>query len=107
MDYSSSVFPCLPKDFIVAMSTTGSASILTPSQVEQLVVLPLIQESIAAQASQVIQISSHQLLVPRVTGDAAASWTLEGAEINVSDVVTDQLPCIPSKLTALTVISNE
>ncbi len=91
----------------MAMSTTGSASILSPAQVESLVIQPLFEESVAAQASQVIQISSHQLLVPRVTQDAAASWTQEGSEINVSDVVTDQLSCVPSKLAALTVVSNE
>ena len=91
----------------MAMSTTGSPSILSPAQIQELVILPLVQESVAAQASQVVNINTHQLLVPRVTQDAAAAWTLEGTEITTSDVVTDQLSCVPSKLAALTCVSNE
>lgn len=91
----------------MAMSTTGSASILTPSQVESLVVRPLIEESVAAQVAQVIQINTHSVRIPRVTQDATASWILEGNEITASDVVTDEISCTPAKLAALTVVSNE
>jgi HK97 family phage major capsid protein len=91
----------------MAMTTGGSSAILTPSQVEQLVILPLIAESVAAHASQVININSHSVKFPRVTQDANASWTLENTEIATSDVVTDELTCTPSALKALSVVSNE
>ena len=91
----------------MAMSTTGNPSILTPAQVESLVVLPLEQESIAAQVGTVVRINTHTLRVPRVTADTAGSWVLEGAEIPVSDATTDELSCTPTKLATLTVLSNE
>ena len=91
----------------MAMSTTGSSSILTPSQVESLVVQPLFEESIAAQVAQIVQINTHSVRFPRVTQDAAAAWTLEGSEITASDVVTDEISCTPAKLATVTVVSNE
>ena len=69
----------------MAMSTTTGAPILTPAQVNALVIQPLIDQSVAAQVSTVVTTSSHDLRVPRVTADPAAAWTAEGAEIGVSD----------------------
>jgi HK97 family phage major capsid protein len=45
--------------------------------------------------------------VPRVTQDPAASWTAEGAEINVSDAVLDEITVTPKNLAGLVVVSNE
>jgi HK97 family phage major capsid protein len=89
------------------MSTVSGASILTPEQVHALVIQPLMEESVAAQVSTVVPVSSHDLRVPRVTQDPAAAWTAEGAEINVSDAVLDEIPVTPKKLAGLVVISNE
>ena len=91
----------------MAMTTGGSTAILTPSQVESLVVLPLIEESVAAQASQVVHINSHAVKFPRVVTDATAAWTLENTEIVTSDVVTDEITCTPAALKALSTVSNE
>ena len=89
-------------------STTVTASaILTPEQVASLVVLPLISQSVAMRASTVVQTGSHQLRVPRVTADAQAGWTAEGAEIVVSDPTVDEVDIVPKKLAALTIITNE
>jgi HK97 family phage major capsid protein len=89
-------------------STTVTASaILTPEQVASLVVLPLIQQSVAMQASTVVQTASHQLRVPRVTADLQAAWTAEGAEIAVSDPTVDEVDIVPKKLAGLTIITNE
>jgi len=91
------------------MSTAASSGgpVLTPEQVRSLVVQPLIEQSVAAQVSTVIQTTSHDLRVPRVTQDPSAAWTLEGAEINVSDAVLDELTVTSKKLTVLVAISNE
>ena len=85
----------------------SGASILTPDQVSALVIVPLISQSVAMQSSTVVQTGSHQLRVPRVTADAQAGWTAEGAEIAVSDAAVDEIDIVPKKLAGLTVISNE
>jgi Phage capsid family len=91
---------------MVSTTTTGSA-ILTPDQVASLVVLPLIQTSVAMQASTVVQTGSHQLRVPRVTQDPSASFVLEGAEIPATDAAVDEINIVPAKLAALSIITAE
>ena len=91
----------------MSMTTTTGAAVLTPSQVHELIVLPFIAQSAAMRVGTVTQIASHSLRIPRVTTDPAAAWCAEGAELNVSDAVLDELVCTPSKLGGLVVISNE
>jgi HK97 family phage major capsid protein len=91
----------------MAMSTITGGPILTPAQVHSLVIQPLIDQSVAAQVSTVVPTSSHDLRVPRVTQDPAAAWTQEGAEINVSYAVLDEILVTPKQLAGLVVISNE
>jgi hypothetical protein len=63
----------------MAFTTTANGSaVLSPDQINQLIVLPLQTESIALRASTVVQIASHSLRCPRIVTDAAASWTPEG-----------------------------
>jgi HK97 family phage major capsid protein len=88
-------------------NTTTFAPILTPAQVGELVIQPLIQKSVAGQVLTTIPISTHTYRVPLVTADPAASWTAEGAEITASDATLDELDITPSKLAALSVISSE
>jgi HK97 family phage major capsid protein len=85
----------------MAMSTITGGPILTPAQVHSLVIQPLIDQSVAAQVSTVVPTSSHDLRVPRVTQDPAAAWTQEGAEINVSYAVLDEILVTPKQLAGL------
>src|SRR5262245_10875565 len=93
----------------MAMTTASNSGgpVLTPEQVAQLVILPLIEQSVAAQVSTVVQTGSHDLRVPRVTQDPAAAWCAEGSELNVSDATLDEITVSPKKLGGLVVISNE
>lgn len=91
----------------MAGTTTSFAPILTPEQVADLVIRPLIAESIAGQVLTPVQTASKEYRVPIVTADPSASWTAEGAEITVSDAAVDELVITPSKLAALSVISRE
>ena len=91
----------------MASTTATGGPILTPAQVSAVVIQPLIEQSVAAQVSTVVQTGSHQLRIPRVTGDPTAAWTQEGAEINVSDPALDEVLVTPSKLAGLVVVSNE
>jgi HK97 family phage major capsid protein len=91
----------------MSSTTTGFAPILTPAQVNGLVIQPLIQQSIAGGVLTAVPISTHSYRVPVVSADPAASWTAEGAEITATDATLDELDITPSKLAALSVISRE
>ena len=92
----------------MAFTTTANGSaVLTPDQINQLIVLPLQSESVALRASTVVHISSHSLRCPRVTADAAASWTPEGTEITPDTPTVDSVVITPLGLKALSLLSNE
>lgn len=91
----------------MASTTSGFAPILTAAQVGELIIRPLISQSIAGQILTAVNISSHSYRIPVVTADPSASWTAEGAEITASDATVDEVVVTPSKLAALSVISRE
>ena len=85
----------------------SGSSILTPDQVQALVIQPLIAQSIATQVSTVVQTMSTSTRFPIVVTDPTTAWTPEGQEIDVSDADLDELVATPKKLAGLTVVSNE
>ena len=89
------------------LNTNSGASLLTPTQVAELVVLPLVANSIAGQALTPVATESHQYRIPRVAQDPAAAWVAEGDEIPVSDAAIDEIIVTPRKLAGLSVISQE
>ncbi len=91
----------------MSLTTSSGASILTPTQVSELVVQPLIQASVAFQVSTVIQTSSHSLRVPILSDDVGSGWVAEGEEIDVDEPTLDEIEVTPAKLAALTVITSE
>lgn len=88
-------------------TTTNSAGILRPEEVHDLIVLPLTQESVAFQASTVVQTNSHDYRIPTLTGDPDTTWVNEGAEIPVDDADLGEVVVTPRKAAGLTVVSNE
>jgi len=88
-------------------NTTTFAPILAPEQIADLVITPLIAQSIAGQAMTTVQTSSHQYRLPIVTADPSASFVAESAEIPATDAAVTELLCTPAKLAALSVISQE
>lgn len=88
-------------------TSTGASAILTPSQVHELLVLPVLSASIAAQVSTIVNVTSGSYRVPFVSADASAQWVAEGAEITASDPTLNELTVTPSKIAGLTVISSE
>ncbi|UEA33491.1 phage major capsid protein [Mycobacterium avium subsp. avium] len=91
----------------MASTTSTFGPILAPEQVADLIIQPLIQQSIAGQVLTSVTIGEHSYRIPIVTTDPSASWTAEGAEITATDPDVDELEVTPSKLAALTVISQE
>ena len=91
----------------MSMTTTTGAAVLSPEQINELVILPLLSQSVAMRVGTVTQIAAHTLRAPRVTQDPSAQWCAEGAELNVSDAVLDEVNITPAKLAGLVVISNE
>ena len=89
-------------------SGAGSgAAILRPEQVGDLLIQPVSTESVAVQASTLVQTESHSYRIPLVTADPTAAWVAEGAEIAVSDATLAELTVTPTKLAGLTIISRE
>jgi HK97 family phage major capsid protein len=89
------------------LTSAGGSSILTPEQVQALVVEPLTRASVAMQISTVISTDTHTTRFPVVISDASSGWTPEGHEIDVSDPSINEIECTPKKLAALVVVSNE
>jgi HK97 family phage major capsid protein len=91
----------------MALLTSGATAILTPAQVAELVVRPVINEAVSAQVSTVIQISTHDLRIPIVLTDPQASFVAEGQEIPATDGSVTEQVVTPKKLAALSIISSE
>lgn len=87
--------------------TTTTASPLTPEQVAELVTIPVETTSVAMQIATSVATASHRYRIPRMTDDPTAGWIAEGAEITPSDAGVDELVVVPSKVAALSIISNE
>jgi HK97 family phage major capsid protein len=90
------------------LTSPGSGSaILTPDQVQALVVEPLTRTSVAMQVSTLVTTDTHTTRFPIVSSDVTGGWTAEGQEIALSDPSLTELEVTPSKLASLTVVSNE
>jgi HK97 family phage major capsid protein len=90
--------------------TTGTAGpLLTPEQVEDLLVLPVLAASVALNplVSTVVRLTGSTYRIPKVTADPSAAWVAEGAEIPASDLTTNELIVTPSKVAGLSVITSE
>lgn len=84
-----------------------AAPLLRPDQIADLLILPTLAASVAAQAASVVHIGSSSLRIPRVKQDPSAAWVSEGEEIPASDAVLDEIEVTPKKLAGLTIISSE
>lgn len=91
----------------MSMTTTTGAAVLRPEQVGELVVQPVIQQSVALQVSTVVQTDSHDYRIPVVSADPTAGWFAEGAEITPSDATMGEVVVTPKKVAGLTIISVE
>ncbi|WP_170127318.1 phage major capsid protein [Kineococcus rhizosphaerae] len=89
------------------MNTTTAAAILKPSEVADLVVRPALAQSIAARATTLITIGTHNLRIPIVDSDPTAGWIEEAAEIPLSDMPMRELLVTPSKVAGLVKVSRE
>lgn len=91
----------------MAISRSDAAAILSPEQVQALVVNPVLQRSVAGQALNQQGITASKARFPIVKADPAAAWTAEGAEITASDTDFDEIEVSPFKLAALSIVTNE
>ena len=90
------------------LTAAGSGSaILTPEQVQALVIEPLLNQAVATQVSTVVQTASTSTRFPIVKQDRVTTWVQEGAEITHSDADPDELVCTPLKLAGLSIVSSE
>jgi HK97 family phage major capsid protein len=90
-------------------TTSNTAALLSPEQVEELLVLPILASSVALdpRVSTVVRLTGSTYRIPKVSADPSASWVAEGAEIPASDLTTNELVITPSKVAGLSVITSE
>lgn len=91
----------------MSMSTANSGAILTPAEVDELLIKPALSNSVAAQVSKVIRTNASSLRLPVVNADPSAAWVAEGAEISISDLAVAEVVIPFRKLAGLTALSNE
>ncbi|WFR72476.1 phage major capsid protein [Prescottella defluvii] len=91
----------------MSMTTGNSTAILSPADVDALLVQPVLAESVAAQVAKVISTTGESLRLPVVTQDPQAAWVPEAAEIPISDQGLDEVQVRYHALKGLTVLSNE
>ncbi|GED99696.1 hypothetical protein nbrc107696_01430 [Gordonia spumicola] len=90
------------------MATTATHNqILSDATVGQLVIQPLMEQSIAGQALSPLSIATHEIRFPVVSDDPTAGWVAEGAEFAQSTNTLDEVVCTPRKLGGLTVFTSE
>jgi len=91
----------------MTLLTGNGAAILTPDQVQDLVIKPLLSSAVSTQVATIVQTGSQSTRFPIINADPSTSWVAEGAEIPVSDPDIDELVITPPALKGLTVVSNE
>jgi HK97 family phage major capsid protein len=90
-------------------TTVSGASLLSPEQVEQLVIRPVKAASVAFNpaVATTVSVSGKNVRFPIVTADPAAAFVAEGAEITPNDLVVTELDVSPAKCAGLSIISRE
>jgi HK97 family phage major capsid protein len=94
----------------MAIEVTANNSTLLQSQVADILVNPLVQESTFLAAGPQIFDTSDQLRIPRLASGVSAGFVAEGAQISDGDVAFDEVVLLPSTLKSLKVLvkfSNE
>ncbi|GHP16748.1 hypothetical protein RN2511_014840 [Rhodococcus sp. NKCM2511] len=90
------------------VNTTATAvPLLTAAQLHELLIQPVLAESVAAQVSRVVLTNTAEYRVPIITDDPAASWVAEGAEVPIDDLGVDELIIKAHKLIGLSFATNE
>lgn len=90
-------------------STATNGALLRPETVEDLLIKPVLASSIATdpRVAIVIRTDAGSVRFPVVATDPSAAWVAEGAEIPISDLITDEVNVTPAKLAGLTVVTSE
>lgn len=94
----------------MAIEVTSGNTTLLQSQVANLLVKPLAQESTFLAAGPKIFDTADQLRIPRIASGVSAGFVAEGAQITDGDVAFDEVVLLPSTLKSLKVLvrfSNE
>lgn len=94
----------------MAIEVTSGNTTLLQSQVADILVNPLAQESTFLAAGPQIFDTSDQLRIPRVASGVTAGFVSEGVQITDGDVSFDEVTLLPSTLKSLKVLvrfSNE
>lgn len=89
------------------LNTTNAGAILTPAQVEDLLIKPVLANSVAMNVARVIRTAASSVRIPILTGDASAAWVPEGSEIPISDSNFDEAVVRFDALKGLSIVSNE
>ena len=92
---------------LTGSGVSGGGS-FTPSESKKFFFDILFAKSVGFRSGfRVISTARDSVIVPRLTADAASGWYAEGATFTETDPTADQVTATPSKLAAITALSNE
>ncbi|MFF8016422.1 phage major capsid protein [Streptomyces sp. NPDC007929] len=87
-------------------STPGVQGVLPP-EFGELVTKPVEALSVAMQTGSIVNTGAREYRVPILASDVTIGAVAEGAEIQPSDAVFDEITVVPAKFAGLTIISRE
>ncbi|MEO3757067.1 phage major capsid protein [Mycobacterium sp. B14F4] len=92
---------------VMVRPATAGLGILTPEEVGELVVRPIIAASTALQVCNVVPTDSGDFRIPIIADDAGAQWVAEAADIPLDDADVTEEIVRPTKVAGLTKVSSE
>lgn len=91
----------------MALNRNNASPLLSPAQVEALVVRPLAAASAAAQLSTITVTDRAEVHFPTVLADPSAAWVDEASPIPLTQPVFGNVVAAPTKIGAIVVVSSE
>ncbi len=91
----------------MTMTRYSAGPLVSPEDVEALLVRPAIEMSVFGRVSTLVLTTAPAVRFPVVRQDPSADWVEEGAEIPISEMDLAEVVAAPAKLAGLTIATSE
>ncbi|WP_180357648.1 phage major capsid protein [Streptomyces sp. NP160] len=91
----------------MALNRTSGAPLLAPEQVAELVVRPLVAESVALRTATFRQTDRSEYRIPVMSALPGGGWVDEASPIDLTDASFTSVVVRPTKVAAISVVSSE